>query len=46
MMTKIFRQTTLEEFEGFCEIVKVEFENQKRVRELYGKFNQEKENDK
>lgn len=38
MTDKMTRQTHLDEFKEFSEIVKVELENQKRVRELYGRF--------
>jgi hypothetical protein len=38
IMTRTYRQTHLDEFEGFSEIVKAEAENQERVRELYGRF--------
>ena len=33
-MSKV-RQTHLDEFEGFSEIVRIELENQERVRKLY-----------
>jgi hypothetical protein len=45
IMTKTYRQTLLEEFEGFSEIAKAEAENQERVRELYGRFHANKGRD-
>ena len=42
MMTKTYRQTTLEEFKEFSAIVKAEAENQKRLRELYGRLHTDK----
>jgi len=36
------RQTKLDEFPAFTEIVKSEAENQKRVREVYGRPSQKR----